>query len=197
MFVRAVTHAALLVAGLIAGGARGDVVGGHPLTVASSTGFATVAGTQPTSAFGFEGDWTRGGADGSVTVPFAGWADFGLPGDGLSVVWNFSATDPDRYLWWCLTPRSEPGRILAGLAWNGTAWTSIGATMLDAAGTGEVHVTLTPSDVGRTLRLSFGGLSVGPDGSAMGGVHFTSSAIPAPGSVALLGLAAAITRRRR
>ena len=197
MFVRAATHAAVAIAGLIAGGARGDVIGGFPLTVATSTGFATLAGTQPTSAFGFEGDWTRAGADGSVTVPFAGWADFGSLGDGLSVNWDFSAMDPDRYLWWRLTPRSEPARILAGVSWNGTAWTAIGSAVLDAAMIGEVHFTLAAADVGRTLRLSFGGLSIGPDGSAMEGVHFVASTIPAPGSVALLGLAAAITRRRR
>jgi hypothetical protein len=194
MFVRTATHAGVLAVGLLAANAHSDVIGGLPITVTSATGFVTMTGAQPTSAFGFLGDWTRDGADGSVTVPFVGWADFGLPGDRLSVEWNFLAQEPDRMLWWRLTPRTEPDRILAGLEWNGSTWAAVGAASLDAAEVGQVLVTLASADVGRALRLTYGGLSVGPDGSAMPGVSF---AVPAPGTAALLGLAAVIARRRR
>ena len=194
MFFRTAAHVGVLVAGLTAAQARGEMIGGLPITVTSSTGFVTMTGAQPTSAFGFLGDWTRDGADGSVTIPFVGWADFGLPGDHLSVDWNFSAQEPDRMLWWRLSSRSEPGRILAGLEWNGSAWAAVGAATMEAAEVGRVHVTLTSADLGRALRLTYGGLSVGTDGSAMPGVSF---AVPAPGAVALLGLATVIARRRR
>jgi hypothetical protein len=194
MFVRTATHAGVLAAGLMAATAHGGMTGGLPITVTTATGFVTMTGAQPTSAFGFLGDWTRDGTDGSVTVPFAGWADFGLAGDRLSVDWNFSAQEPDRLLWWRLASRTEPSRILAGLEWNGSAWTAVGAVSLDAAEVGQVHVTLTSADVGRPLRLSYGGLSVGPDGSAMPGVAF---AVPAPGTAALLALAVTVARRRR
>jgi hypothetical protein len=194
MFFRAATHAAVLAAGLTTLGAHGDVIGGHPLTVTSATGFVTLTGAQPTSAFGFLGDWTRDGADGSVTVPFAGWADFGLPGDRLSVDWNFTAVEPDRFLWWRLESRAEPGRVLAGVEWIGSAWQSTGLAEAAPGAAGRTSVTLDLAQVGRTLRISYGGLSVGPDGSAMGGVSF---AVPSPGAAALVALAATVTRRRR
>lgn len=194
MFFRTATHAGVFVAGLMAATAHGEMTGGLPITVTSATGFVTMTGAQPTSAFGFLGDWTRDGADGSVTVPFVGWADFGLAGDRLSVDWDFSAQEPDRMLWWRLASRSEPGRILAGLEWNGSAWAAVGAASLEAAEVGRVHVTLTSADVGRALRLTYGGFSVGPDGSAMPGVSF---AVPAPGTAALLALAVSVARRRR
>jgi hypothetical protein len=194
MFVRTATSVGLLAVGLMAATAHGGIAGGLPITVTSTTGFVTISGAQPTSAFGFLGDWTRDGADGSVTVPFVGWADFGLAGDRLSVDWNFSAQEPDRLLWWRLASRTEPGRILAGLEWNGSAWAAVGAASLDAAEVGQVLVTLTSADVGRALRLSYGGLSVGPDASPMPGVAF---AVPAPGTAALLALAATAARRRR
>ena len=194
MFVRTATHAGVLAAGLMAATAHGEMTGGFPITVTTATGFVTMTGAQPTSAFGFLGDWTRDGADGSVTVPFAGWADFGLAGDRLSVDWNFSAQEPDRLLWWRLTSRTEPSRILAGLEWNGSAWAAVGAASMEAAEVGQVHVTLASADLGRALRLSYGGLSVGPDGSATPGVSF---AVPAPGTAALIALAAAVARRRR
>ena len=194
MFFRTAAHAGALVAGFMAAQAHGEMTGGFPITVTSSTGFVTMTGAQPTSAFGFLGDWTRDGADGSVTVPFVGWADFGLPGDRLSVDWNFSAQEPDRLLWWRLASRSEPGRILAGMEWNGSAWAAVGAAALEAAEVGGVHVTLASADMGRALRLTYGGLSVGPDGSAMPSVAF---AVPAPGTAALLALAATLARRRR
>jgi hypothetical protein len=194
MIARAAMHAAALSAGLMALEAHGDVTGGLPIGVTSSTGFVTLTGTQPTSAFGFLGDWTRGGADGSVSVPFEGWADFGLPGDRLTVDWNFNAIEPDRFLGWRLVSRTQPDRILAGVAWSGTAWVALGSAMLAPAESGRVEIRLDSADALRVLRIAYGGLSVGPDGSAMGGVSF---AVPAPGSVALIGLAAAISRRRR
>jgi hypothetical protein len=194
MRVRAFTHIAVAALGLSAPRAHGDVLDGIPLRVTSSTGFVPVTGMQPTNALGFLGDWTRDGTDGSITVPFAGWADFGLPGDRLTVEWDFTAEAPDRFLGWRLQSRSESDRILAGLEWNGIAWTAIGPAMIEAAESGRVQIRLDSADANRVLRIAFHGLSVGPDGSTTGGVFF---AIPAPGTVALLALAATAVRRRR
>ena len=122
-----------------AAAAHGGLIGGDAITVSSATGFVPVVWDEPTNGFGVVGDSKH--HDGSVTLPFAGWSDFGLLGDQrITITWNFTAVEPDRYLWWTITPRQASNQVLAGMGWDAMQWSSMGAAPLVPGMTGWAQV---------------------------------------------------------
>jgi MYXO-CTERM domain-containing protein len=172
--------------------AHGGLIGGDAITVSSATGFVPVIWDEPTNGFGVVGDSKH--HDGSVTLPFTGWSDFGLQGDQrITITWNFTAVEPDRYLWWTITPRQASNQVLAGMGWDAMQWSSMGAAPLVPAMTGQAELQLGSSGVAQFYRVRFGGLSAGLDAGAQAGVTF----VPSPGAVSLMALAGLIGHRRR
>ena len=172
--------------------AHGGVIGDDAITVSSAAGFVPVIWDEPTNGFGV----ADGGKhhDGSVTLPFAGWSDFGLLGDQrITITWNFTSVEPDRYLWWTITPRQASNQVMAGMRWDASQWSSMGAAPVVPGMTGQAELQLGSSGVAQFYRVQFGGLSAGLDASAQAGVSF----VPSPGAASLIALAGLIGNRRR
>ena len=186
---------AALVLGLGALKAHAEVSGGagSPLiTVTSRTGFVPVTWSEPTNGIGFGGGGRHGG---SGTVPFAGWVDFGLPADpSVTVEWNFTSDAPSQWLAWSIARLDAQDTPLAGVCWDGQAWQALGASLgpVDAAGLWSWNRIDQPAPV--AYRLSFSGITDAPESVGISAVAF---AVPAPGAVALVAVAATLARRRR
>lgn len=175
--------------------AHGEVVGAAALTVSNSEGFIPVVCCEPSSGFGVASTGKRGRVSSAVDLPFAGWSDFGLASDQrVEISWDFTASAPDRYLAWSISPLESPWQVLAGLAWGGSAWQSVGAVPVVPGDSGRAFVQLSSVDGPQFYHLAFSGLSSGFEQSPMVGVSF----VPSPGAASLLALAGiAVNRRRR
>ena len=172
--------------------AQADVIGDDAIVISCANGFVPVIWDEPTNGFGV----ADGGKhhDGSVTLPFAGWSDFGLLGDQrIAITWNFTSVEPDRYLWWSITPRQASNQVLAGMRWDASQWTTVGAAPVVPGMTGRTELQLGSSGVAQFYRVQFGGLSAGLDASAQAGVMF----VPSPGAASLIALAGFTVNRRR
>ncbi|NBV64394.1 MAG: hypothetical protein EBR71_08000 [Planctomycetes bacterium] len=172
--------------------AHGGLIGDDAIIISSVNGFVPAIWNEPTNGFGVSGGGKH--HDGSVTLPFTGWSDFGLLGDQrITITWNFTAVEPDRYLWWTITPRQASNQVLAGMGWNAPQWSNMGTAPVVPGMTGQAELQLGSSGAAQFYRLQFGGLSAGLDASAQAGVMF----VPSPGAAALIALAGFTGVRRR
>jgi len=192
MCVGCTRRVASLAAGLVAMCAQAGVTGGPGVTVTSSTGFVPVTWSEPTNGYG----WGDAGRDrGDAWVPFAGWVDFGLlGGQRVNIDWNFSSTDPHRWLSWRVTRLTNDPTPIAGVEWDGAVWRTLGSVLLPPADAGSAIVQLAADGGRHEYRLSFGGVSTDP---ASGGIGAIAFAVPSPAPLALVGVAIAAARRRR
>jgi MYXO-CTERM domain-containing protein len=176
------------------GVAHGEVVGASALTLSNAEGFIPVVSCEPSNGFGVASTGKRGRDSSAVDLPFAGWSDFGLASDQrVDISWDFTATAPDRYLAWSISPLESPGQVLAGLAWSGSSWNAVGVAPILAGGAGHAAVQLSSLAGPQFYRLAFSGLSAGLEQSPLVGVSF----VPSPGAAALIALAGFMGVRRR
>lgn len=174
--------------------AHAEVVGASVLTVSNSEGFIPVVCCEPSSGFGVASTGKRGRDSSAVDLPFAGWSDFGLASDqSVDISWDFTASSPDRYLAWSITPLESPEQVLAGVSWSGSSWRSLGAVPVMPGDTGRAAVQLSSLAGPQFYRVAFSGLSAGFEQSPMEGVSF----VPSPGAAALIALAGFTVNRRR
>ena len=171
----------------------------QPLTIYSANGFAPLATDQPNSAFGFSGGSGRGNrSDGTVSKPFDGWADFALTdSQSVTVQWNFTSISPDQYETWSIVLLSNPNQVLAGMRFSADQGTSLGAMYITPGIIGSADMSLLPPGGTQLYRVNFSGISLGIDQSDMVGATFTSSMVPSPGPLLLMGVAGLISKRRR
>lgn len=187
-------QARLFVSGALASGAcaamPGD--GASPvIAVTSATGFVPVTWSEPTNGIGF-GDGGRHG--GSGLVPFAGWADFGLPGDpSFMLEWNFAGDASSRWLAWSVVRLDAPDTPLAGVSWDGVAWRALGGSSTPPTASGSWLVTPEGGRGPVAFRVRFEGFTSDPDGLGWP-VLFS---VPTPGAVTLAAVAVWAARRRR
>lgn len=171
----------------------------HPLTIISPNGFGPLATDRPNSAFGFSGGSGKGGrGNGTVSTPFDGWADFALTdSQSVTVQWNFTSISPDQYETWSIALLSNPNQVLAGMRFSAEQGASLGAMYIIPGVVGSADLSLLPPGGTQLYRVSFSGISLGIDQSDMVGATFTSSMVPSPGPLVLMGVAGLISKRRR
>jgi hypothetical protein len=192
--MRVALHVGALAVGMLALRAAADLSGGASpfVTVTSSTGFVPVTWSEPTNGVGFGSGGRHGG---SGPVPFAGWVDFGLLGDqSVTVDWNFMNESPSQWTGWNISRLDARDTPLAGVSWDGAVWQALGLIESPADVMGAWSLRLMDQPGRFDYRLAFGGFTTQPETISLQQIAF---AVPAPGTAALIGLAAVMSRRRR
>ena len=111
--------------------------------------------------------------------------------------WNYTSISPDKYETWSIVLLSNPNQVLAGMRFSADQGTSLGAMYITPGVIGSADMSLLPPGGTQLYRVNFSGISLGIDQSDMVGATFTSSMVPSPGPLLLMGVAGLISKRRR